>query len=585
MTGYDGRRMRDEGRTKKILLMGNPNVGKSAVFSRLTGARVIISNYPGTTVEFMQGYMKLDAQRPLVIDVPGTYSLEPTSRAEEVAVKMLEQGDVVVNIVDATNLERNLYLTLQLLQRHIPMVVALNMWDDTRHKGIDIDVEKLEEMLGVAVVPTCGLTGEGIKQLIERIPQARAAQKPPCSSQKCWDEIGLIIAEAQRLKHRHHTFLERLEDLSIKPFWGLLVGAGVVFLSFWLIRFLGEGLISNVFEPFFRVMWLPLMYRLSAFLGGAGLFHHILIGGLIDGRIDFGGSFGLLTTGVYVPLGMVLPYIFSFYLILGLWEDFGYLPRFAVLMDNLMHRIGLHGYAIIPMILGLGCNVPGALAIRLLEERREKFIAATLMAIAVPCMAQIAMIVGLVGARGGQYLGVVFGTLFLIFLAKGLLLNRFIKGKSPEILLEIPPYRLPQVYAVIKKLSMRIASFLKEAVPYVLLGILFVNLLHALKLIDFLAGLCGPILQNIWGLPKQAISALIVGFLRKDVAIGMLGPLGLTTKQLVIGSTILAIYFPCVATFTVLVKELGLRDMFKSAILMVFTALVVGGLMNLILQF
>ncbi len=578
--------MRKEGLIKKILLMGNPNVGKSAVFSRLTGARVIISNYPGTTVEFMQGHMKFLGQPATVIDSPGTYSLQATNRAEEVAVKMLEQGDVVINVVDATNLERNLYLTLQLLQRHTPLMVVLNMWDDTKHKGIDIDIEKLEKILGVPVVPTCGLTGQGIKQLIERIPQARSPRKPPCSAEKCWDEIGLIIQEVQRLSHRHHTLLERLEDLSIKPFWGLLVAAGVVLFSFWLIRFLGEGLISNLFEPFFQKAWLPLMYKLSAFLGGRGLLHHILIGlGASNGEIDFGSSMGLLTTGLYVPIGMVLPYILSFYLMLGLWEDFGYLPRFAVMLDNLMHRLGLHGYAVIPMILGLGCNVPGAMAIRLLEERREKFIAATLMAVAVPCMAQIAMIVGLVGARGGQFVGIVLATLLIVLVAKGLLLNRFLKGHSPEILVEIPPYRLPQAWAVLKKLSMRIRAFLKEALPYVLAGILFVNILDALHLIDFLAGLFAPVLQNIWGLPEGAISALLVGFLRKDVAIGMLGPLNLSTKQLVIGSTILAIYFPCVATFTVLIKELGVKDMAKSALLMVSTALIVGGLLNLILQF
>lgn len=571
---------------RKILLLGNPNVGKSAVFSRLTGARVIISNYPGTTVEFMQGYMKIGEERPIVIDVPGAYSLHPTSRAEEVAMKMLGQGDLVINVVDATNLERNLYLTLELLQRRIPMIVALNMWDDTRHKGITIDVKKLEEILGVPVVPTCGLTGAGIKELIEKIPQARIPKKPPCdSAEKCWDEIGLIINEVQKLTHRHHTLLERLEDLSIKPFWSLLVGAVVVFFSFWLIRFLGEGLIENFFDPLFRGVWLPLMNRLSAFLGERGLVHHILIGELINGKIDFGISFGLLTTGFYVPLGMVLPYIFSFYLILGLWEDFGYLPRFAVMMDNLMHRLGLHGYAVIPMILGLGCNVPGALATRLLEGHREKFIAATLMAVAVPCMAQTAMIVGLVGARGGQYLGIVFGTLFFVLIVKGFLLNKLLKGRSPEILVEIPPYRIPQIFAVFKKLSMRISSFLKEALPYVFIGILIVNILQALKLFDFLGYLFGPVLENIWGLPQEAAPALLVGFLRKDVAIGMLGPLGLTTKQLVIGSVILAIYFPCVATFTVLLKELGAKDMFKSAALMVVTALIVGGILNLALQF
>jgi len=280
---------------------------------------------------------------------------------------------------------------------------------------------------------------------------------------------------------------------------------------------------------------------------------------------------------------MVLPYIFSFYIVLGLLEDAGYLPRLAVLVDNIMHHLGLHGYAIIPMMLGLGCNVPGALGIRLLEGRREKFIAATLMAIAVPCMAQTAMIIGLVGERGGRYVAIIFFTLFLVLVLKGLLLNKLLKGKSPEILIEIPPYRPPQFQAVIKKLWMRIQGFLTVAVPYVLLGILFINILYTLKIIEFLAHFFSPILTGIWGLPKEAISALIVGFLRKDVAVGMLGPLNLTTKQLVIGSTVLAIYFPCIATFIVLVKELGIKDMAKSAFLMILTAIIVGGLMNLIL--
>ena len=244
-------------------------------------------------------------------------------------------------------------------------------------------------------------------------------------------------------------------------------------------------MITFIFEPFFEKLWLPLMLKLGSFLGEGNFLHQIFIGNIIDGRIDFGQSFGILTTGLFVPIAMVLPYIVSFYLVLGILEDFGYLPRLAVLVDNLMHRIGLHGYAIIPMILGLGCNVPGALAMRLLEGRREKFIAATLMAISVPCMAQIAMIIGLVGQRGGQYLGVVFGTLFLLLVLKGLILNKVLKGASPEILIEIPPYRIPHFGAVIKKLWMRVHGFLKEAVPSVLLGILFVNILYTLKIIDF----------------------------------------------------------------------------------------------------
>jgi ferrous iron transport protein B len=563
--------------------MGNPNVGKSAIFSRLTGARVTISNYPGTTVEFAQGLLKLGDEKVVVIDVPGVYSLQPSSKAEEVAVQMLKEGDLVINIVDATNLERNLYLTLQLLESNIPVVVALNIWDDTKHRGIEIDVNKLEEILGVPVVPTCGLTGEGIHQLVMRLPEAKSPTYPVRSDKQRWQEIGEIVEDVQKLHHRHHTFLESLADLSIKSLTGIPIAIVVIFISFQIVRFIGEGLISNVFEPLFEYIWLPLMTKLSLFLGAKGFLHNILIGHLVNGEIDFGLSFGLLTTGLFVPFAMVLPYIFSFYLVLGLLEDWGYLPRLAVLVDNIMHRLGLHGFAIIPMILGLGCNVPGALATRLLEGRREKFIAATMMAIAVPCMAQIAMIVGLVGERGGQYLAIVFSVLFLLWFILGGILHRVLKGESPELTLEIPPYRIPQIFATIKKLWMRTEAFLIAAVPYVLLGILAVNILYTLKIIDFFARFFSPVLTGLWGLPSESISVLLVGFLRKDVAVGMLGSLNLTTKQLVIGSTILAIYFPCVATFIVLTRELGVKDMLKSTLVMVSVVIIVGGLLNLIL--
>ena len=567
----------------KFLLMGNPNVGKSAIFSRLTGARIIVSNYPGTTVEFTQGQMKIGRERPLVIDAPGTYTLEPTSKAEEVAARMLKDGDLIINVVNATNLERNLYLTLELLEKNIPVIVALNMWDETKHQGIDIDVEKLEKELGVPVVPTCGLTGEGIKELILRLKEAKSLKIKATSDSDKWERIGEIIEGTQRLTHHHHTFLQRLEELSIKPLSGIPIAVGVIYTAFWAIRFIGEGLIAYIFEPLFDKAWVPLMLGLGSILGEETFLHNVLIGNLIDGTIDFKMSFGVLTTGLFLPIAMVLPYIISFYLILGILEDFGYLPRLAVLVDNFMHHIGLHGFAIVPMMLGLGCNVPGALAIRLLEGRREKFIAATLMAVSIPCMAQIAMIVGLVGERGGQYLGIIFGTLFILLIIKGLIMNKVLKGTSPEILVEIPPYRIPQFLAVIKKLWMRVSGFLKEAVPYVLLGVLFVNILYALKIIDFISKVFSPLLTGLWGLPKEAVSALIIGFLRKDVAVGMLGPLNLTTKQLVIGSTILAIYFPCIATFIMLVKELGIKDMLKAAGIMMFVALTVGALLNIIL--
>ena len=558
----------------KILLMGNPNVGKSVVFNRFTGANVIASNYPGTTVEFTKGSMKIGAERAELIDVPGTYTLQPTCKAEEIAVEMLNErkdGDIVINVVEATNLERSLNLTLQLLKRKVPVIVALNFWDETKHRGISIDDKKLEEILGVPCIPTCAVTGEGVNRLVEY------------EDKKRWHEVGNIVDKVQKVTHRHHTLLERLGDASVRPITGLPIAAVVLFLAFKIIRFIGEGLIGYVGEPVFENLWAPLMMKLSFLMGSEGFIHDILIGKLIDGEVDFMQSFGLLTTGLFVPLGAVLPYVFAFYVVLSFLEDLGYLPRLAVMVDTLMHRLGLHGFAIVPMMLGLGCNVPGALATRILETRRERFIAATIMAIAVPCAALQAMVVGLVGEHGMGNLAIIYGTLLAVWVFLGVLFNRVLKGESPELFIEIPPYRIPYLRGLLKKIWIRIKWFLKEAVPFVLLGVLLVNILYTLGIIQFVGRITAPVITKVLGLPAEAVGALIVGFLRKDVAVGMLIPLGLTVKQLIIASVVLAMYFPCVATFTTLVKELGVVDMLKSATIMIISSLVVGGLLNLIL--
>jgi len=569
----------------KILLMGNPNVGKSVVFNRVTGANVIASNYAGTTVEFTKGSMKLGDRRAELIDVPGTYTLEPTCKAEQIAVEMLDEhsdGDVIVNVVEATNLERSLNLTLQLLKRRIPTVVALNFWDETKHKGISVDEKKLQEILGVPCVPICAVTGEGVKELVEKIKTAKPSDYE-YENEERWHEIGNIVEKVQNITHRHHTWIERLGDASVRPLTGIPMAAIIMFLAFKVVRFIGEGLIGYVSEPVFEKLWMPVVIKLSAVMGSGGFLHDLVIGQLIDGEIDFGQSFGLLTTGLFVPIGAVLPYVFAFYVVLSLLEDLGFIPRLAVMVDTLMHRLGLHGFAIVPMLLGLGCNVPGALATRVLETRREKFIAATILSIAVPCAALQAMVVGLVGDHGVGYLAIIYGTLFAVWVVLGLIFNKTIKGTSPEIFLEIPPYRIPYIRALLTKIWMRTKWFLKEAVPFVLLGVLIVNLLYTFGVIQFVGKITAPVVTRVLGLPQEAVGALIVGFLRKDVAVGMLIPLSLTIKQLVIASVVLAMYFPCVATFTTLVKELGVVDMLKSAAIMVVSSLVVGGLLNLIL--
>jgi len=569
----------------RILLVGNPNVGKSSLFSRLTGTHIIASNYPGTTVGFTKGYLKLGEEQVELIDVPGNYTLEPGSKAEEVAVEMLKEGDLVINVVDATNLERNLNLTLQLLERQTPVIVALNMWDDTKHRGINIDVAKLEELLGVSVVPTVGVTGQGVRELVRRLPEAKVPKnaRTYSNSDERWTRVGDIVSQVQSLSHRHHRWYEHLEDASSHRIGGIFIALLVLFATFWFVRFIGEGIIGYVAEPIFEGLWTPVLMKLSVALGAGGFWHNVLIGNLIGGEIDPSQSFGLLSTGLYIPLVAVLPYIIAFYLALGTLEDIGYLPRLAVLMDTIMHRLGLHGYAIIPTILGFGCNVPAVMATRILESRKQRFIAATLISIGVPCVALQAMIIGLVGRQGVGYAAMVYGSLFISWVIIGLILNRAVKGFNPELLVEIPPYRLPPWRVIGEKLWLRVSGFIKEALPIVLGSVLVVNILYTLGVFNAIADITAPVLTGLWGLPKETITALVVGFLRKDVAMGMLAPLALTAKQLVISSTVLAMLFPCVATFVILARELGARDLLKAVGIMIAAALIMGSLQNLIL--
>jgi len=567
----------------KILLMGNPNVGKSVIFSRLTGVHVISSNYPGTTVSYTRGFMKIGDEVAEIIDVPGAYTLEPTCKAEEIALEMLKTGDIVINVADVTNLERNLYLTLQLLERNIPVIVACNMWDDTAHCGIDIDLDQLRDLLGVPVTPTSGLTGQGIKELVDNISQANSPARPQLSRDERWSFVGKIIDQVQRIEHRHHRWFERLEDASVKPLKGSIIAVIVLTLSFMIIRFIGENLISRVFDPIFDNLWLPVLTKLSSVMGGGGFLHDIIIGKLISGNIHFVESFGLLSSGLYVPFAMVLPYIVSFYLVLGFLEDTGYLPRLAVLLDTTLHRLGLHGYAIIPTMLGFGCNVPAIMATRVLESKRERFIAATLVSIAIPCASAQAMIFGLVGKEGGQYVAIVYGTLFLVWIILGVILNRILKGLSPELLIEIPPYRIPPLRIVFHKLWHRSRGFLKEAVPIILSAVLVINILFVLGVFDYIANFTAPVVTGILGLPKESVTAMVVGFLRKDAALGMLALLPLTAKQLVVGSVVLTMFFPCIAAFVVLYRELGLVGLAKSMLIMIIAALTVGGILNIVL--
>jgi len=564
----------------KILLMGNPNVGKSVIFSHLTGIGVISANYPGTTVEYTEGTMKLGGRMATLVDAPGVYSLDPSSRVEEVCGKIFSLGaDVVVNVIDATNLERNLNLTLQILEKGVPTVVALNLWDVAVKKGIEIDVAALESELGVPVVPTVAVSGQGIRDLVQSLDRA---QTPPAihfdSPDQRWARIGEIAARTQKVMHRHPSIFDHLEDISLKPLTGIPLALLVLYLCFSLVIETGEMIIIHITDPIFSA-YSDLITDLVNSQISSPLLREILIGN----TPELLKSFGILTTGLYIPLGVVLPFLIPFYLVLGFMEDIGYLPRLSIILDAFMHRIGLHGAAILPCVLGMGCSVPAVISVRILESPKQRYLAATLMTMAIPCASQTAMIFGMLAPFGLRYVLAVYLSLFLAFVATGFLLHKVIGGESPEIFLEIPPYRMPNMSALFKKTFIRVREFLKEAVPYIGFGMLLMNFFYLSGLMHQIGLIMRPVVSGFLGLPSDAATALIIGFLRKDVGIGMFAPLDMTAKQLVIASVVLAMYFPCVATFMVMLRELGVSGTLKSVALRLVAALLVGGGLHLLL--
>jgi ferrous iron transport protein B len=396
-------------------------------------------------------------------------------------------------------------------------------------------------------------------------------------------QAGSITSQAQKVHHRHPTFLERLGDATVKPLTGLPIAAGILWIIFKLFITIAGFITDGLMVPFFEGPYDNFIRGSVKKIFPYGFIHDMLIGEAGTGYLE---SFGLLTTGIFVPIGIVLPAVLVFYIILTLLEDIGYLPRLAVLVDNVFHRMGLHGYSIVPVILSFGCNVPGVMATRILTTDKQRFMMLTLLGISIPCMAQTAVVLNIIGPFGLFWVGLIYLILMGTFVSMGSLLNRILKGETPEIAIEIPPYRLPRVSNLLMKTRLRIEQFLLGAIPWVFVGIFIVNLLYGLHATDFLSKILGPILGRWLGLPREAIYSLIIGFLRKDVATGLLAPLLdkgiMDLYQVITVVAMLAIYFPCAATFAVFLKELGVKGTLKSTALMLIVALGVGGLLHLI---
>jgi ferrous iron transport protein B len=388
-----------------------------------------------------------------------------------------------------------------------------------------------------------------------------------------WDLIEKISKETVIFGVYKHTVKDAIGELTVKPLTGIPIAIAVLY-GFWSFFGSFAGFFTDgFFVKLFDEHWLPWMQ--TNFPGEGGWLYYIFVGDpLADNCFE---AFGMLTSGLFVAIGVVLPAIIAFYLILTLLEDTGYMPRLAVLIDTVLHKIGLHGFAIVPTILSLGCNVPAVTASRILETKKQRFIMMTLLAIFIPCGAQLGIMEEVIPDT------MWFGVLYLLvgYFILGFILHKILPGKSPEILIDVPPYQMPIIRDVGMKLWMRLKHFFKIAIPFVLLGCVVVNILYLTEVIDWLANVLSPVLSGWFGVPSETVGPLIAAFLRKDLAVAQLSAIEMTKYQMITSVVLVSIYFPCVATFMMLLKE-GWKDLLGSIAVLAVVVFLYGGLLHLI---
>jgi ferrous iron transport protein B len=638
-----------------IALAGNANVGKSSVFNQLTGLSQTVGNWPGKTVERAEGKLHFAGYTITVLDLPGIYSLS-TFSIEEIVSRdyiAIERPDVIVNVVDASALERNLYFTIQLLELQAPVVMALNQIDYAARRGVRINVELLSKMLGIPVVPTIAITGVGITELLntvinivegkiklsgskieygreieeelvrlentvrEKLPKlvenyparwisikllerdediAHRVKESPGGDEvlaaadvaisrieKIHGEPAPIVIASERYGMASHiarevtevisppkvTLEDRLSSLTAHRILGYPILAAVATLMFTLIFIVG-GYLVNILETFFEEMLIPTMdIYLSRFL--PQFIVEIINGGLIS--------------GVAAGATIALPYIVPFYILLAILEDSGYLPRAAFLMDNLMHKMGLHGKAFIPLLLGYGCNVPACIGCRIMETERERFLAGFVVVL-VPCAARSVIILGL----AGRYLGLhVALTLYMFDLALifvlGRIAYRLLPGKPIGLIMEMPPYRVPSPSLVLKKTWVRTKDFIYVALPLIIIGSVALQFLMSSGLIWPIADFMDPLISGWLGLPSLSGIPLIFGVLRKELTLILLAELAGTTSfehiltpiQMIVFTLVTMIYIPCIATIAALGHEFGWGKAAGVAAADILLAILLGG--------
>ncbi|PZD97476.1 ferrous iron transport protein B [Paenibacillus sambharensis] len=598
-----------------IALVGNPNVGKSVVFHKLTNLYVDVSNFPGTTLDIHHGKFG----EAVLIDTPGVYGISSFSEEERITRDVVLAVDKVINVVNACHLERDLFLTQQLIDMGIPMVVVINMVDEAERRGLIIDVDQLTKRLGVAVITAVATRGRGIAEIIECIRAAPIGHALPVVAESLknaspspiptkykllvleGDEgaadfcgvtpgslletlyearrgyIDSIINECVADSMKGASMGTRLGRYLLRPWIGIPFLVLVLYAMYLIIGVFVAGDIVGITEEQIMIGYYEpaVVYLFTEVLGipADHAMGEILV-----------GEFGLFTMTFIYVLGLLLPLVCSFYLFLSLFEDSGYLPRLAAMVDRLMQSIGLNGKAIIPFILGFGCVTMATITTRMLGNEKEKRIAVFLLGLAIPCSAQLAVIVSLLAGVGIGYI-LIYGVVILLVLGiVGTLMDRLLKGSATSLLLDLPPLRVPRLSNVMKKTATKTYHFLKEALPLFALGSILISLLNVTGMLKALSALLRPVTVDWLGLPAEASQAFIMGIVRRDFGAAGLSNMNLAPSQVIVALITITLFVPCIASILVLFKERTRKEaaaMWASTFAVAFT---VGGLVNHILK-
>ncbi len=617
---------------RKVVLVGNPNVGKSVLFNVLTGAYTTVSNYPGTSVEVSRGQCEISGNSYEILDTPGMYSIMPITEEERVARQILlnESPHAVVHVIDARNIERMLPMTLQLIEAGLPLILVVNILDEAKRLGMAFNLQLLQEKLGVPVVGAVMKRRQGLEELQQAIANyASVPHKPFAYGPDLERDVSRVTRLLQgdyRLSKRATSILLLQKDVDIELLIEQVESAealesintavreiafarradlhlqislerkkvckqmldGVVTQSKLQGVPFAERLSRWTMHPLTGtpILLLVVYFGLYQFVGGfgAGTLVDFLEGSLFEEHINpavvgfvqqhvsaswlfelLAGEYGLWTLGIRYAVALVLPIVGTFFLVFSLLEDTGYFPRLALLVDRLFKKIGLSGRAVIPIVLGFGCDTMATMVTRTLETTRERIISTILLALAIPCSAQLGVILGLLSEVPGA-LSVWLVFMVLVFVLVGFLAARLMPGESPVFYMELPPLRLPQFRNVAVKTLTRMQSYFLEILPLFLIASFILWGLKMLEVLEGLVGALAPIVRAI-GLPDQATSAFIFGFFRRDFGAAGLYDLQtsglLSATQLTVAAVTLTLFVPCLAQFLMMKKERGLRVSFS----------------------